>query len=183
MFPAPRKKMVFAYARTTALHYTPGARGCAENCSESWRLLPESWKTLGEFCCNLGHKMQLRLQVSMPRNLQKKHAKMVRKAPKSIKMAQNGAPAKKIAPRIGKEPKKRQTLTNFWTPLDTQNQSKSKEKGSRKSMLFSTPSWNRLCLILGSPRHPKSSQNEVKIDPRPAQTHFRPDCIVCRPCQ
>ena len=50
-------------------------------------------------------------------------------------------------------------------------------------MIFSIPSWNRLCLILGSPRHTKSSQNEVKIDPRAAQTHFRPDCIVCRPCQ
>ena len=35
----------------------------------------------------------------------KKHAKMVPKATKSVKMAENGARAKKIAPKIGKEPK------------------------------------------------------------------------------
>ena len=111
------------------------------------------------------------------------HPKTVSKPLKSLKIVQNGTRAKKIAPRIGQEPKKGQAYAAFWTPLGIQNQPKSEKSGSRKSMIFSTPSWNRLCLILGSPRHPKSSQNEVKIAPRPAQTDFRPDCMVCRPCQ
>ena len=117
------------------------------------------------------------------KEFKKKGAKMIPKATKSTKMSQNGARAKKIAPRIGKEPKKDQRGNTFEPPLGTPNQPKSKKKGSRKSMIVSTPSWNRLCLILGSLRHPKSSQNEVKIDPRAGQTDYRPDCIFCRPCQ
>ena len=104
----------------------------------------------------------------------------------STKIHQNGPkwrPSKKISPKDRTRAEKEPRTPFFWTPLGTQNQQKSEKKESRKSMIFSTPSWNRLCLILGSPRHPNSSQNEAKIDPRPAQTHFRPDCISCRPCQ
>ena len=104
----------------------------------------------------------------------------------SIKIHQNEPkwrPSKKNSPQDRKRAKKGAKGKNFLTPLGTQNQQKSKEKGSRKSMTFSTSSWNRLCLILGSPRHPKSRQNEVKIGPRTARTHFCPDCIFCRPCQ
>ena len=38
--------------------------------------------------------------------------------------------------------------------------------------VFSTPSQNWLFLILGSPRHPKSSQNGFKIVPRTAKALF-----------
>ena len=140
--------------------------------SESWRFLLQSWLQNGTAFAHFNAKKFL-----------KNHAKIVPKPSKSIKIGQNCARSKKIAPRIGKEPKKGQTLTNFWTPLGIQNQPKSKKKGSRKSMIFSTPSWNRLCLILGSPRHPQSPPIEAKIGPRTGQTHFRSDCLFCRPCQ
>ena len=140
--------------------------------SEPWRFLLQSWLQNGTAFANVNAK-----------KFSENHPKMIPKPPKYIKITQNGARSKKIAPRIGKEPKKGQTLTNFWTPLGIQNQPKSKKKGSRKSMIFSTPFWSRLCLILGSPRHPKSRQNDVNIGRRPVQTHFRPDCIFCSPCQ
>ena len=105
---------------------------------------------------------------------------------RSNKIHQNGpkcSPIEKISPQEPKRSQKGSIKKNFWEPPGHQKSAKIENKGCRKSMIFSTPSWNRLCLILGSPRHPKSSQNETKIDPRPAQTHFRPDCIFCRPCQ
>ena len=44
--------------------------------------------------------------ASFNANQFKKNAKMVPKATKSVKMTENGARAKKIAPRSGKEAKK-----------------------------------------------------------------------------
>ena len=124
--------------------------------------------------------MQLHFQVSMPRNSKK----TCKNGSRSNKIHQNGpkcSPIEKISPQEPKRSQKGSIKKNFWEPPGHQKSAKIEKKGSRKSMIFSTPSWNRLCLILGFPRHPQSSQNETKIDPRAAQTHFRPNCIVCRP--
>ena len=140
--------------------------------SESWRFLLQSWLQNGTACANFNAKKFCKNHSEMPSQ--------------TIKIHENGPkwrPIKKISPQDRKRCKKEPRVTFFCLPLGTQNQPKLKKKGSRKSMIFSTPSWNRLCLILGSPRHPKSSQNDFKIVPRTAQTHFRPDCIFCRPCQ
>ena len=56
---------------------------------------------------------------------------MVPKATKSIKMAQNGARAKKLAPRIEQEPKNSQETKIFgppWAPQISQNRKKGVSK-------------------------------------------------------
>ena len=74
--------------------------------SEPWRFLLQSWLRNGSAFADFNAK-----------KFSKNHSKMVPKPSKSIKIAQIGARSKKIAPRIGKEPKKGQTVTNFWNPL------------------------------------------------------------------
>ena len=150
-------------------------------------------QNLGGSCQNLGRTLSISVASLATKcncvckfQCQGIQNKTCKNGSKSNKVHQNGpkwCPSKKNSPKDRKIAETGASDVNFLIPLGIQNQPKSKKKGSRKSMIFSTPSWNRLCLILGSPRQPKSSKNEAKIGPRTAQTHFQPDCIVCRPCQ
>ena len=149
-------------------------------------------QNLGGFCQSLERTLAISARIlptkcnrvgqTLCQEIAKKTYKNGSRSTKIHQNCKKGRPSQKNSPQDRKKAKKDPRNKNFWTPQSTKNQPKSEKRGSRKSMFFSTPSWNRLCLILGSPRHPKSSQNEVKIAPRTAQTHFWPDCIFCRPC-
>ena len=73
--------------------------------SGPWRFLLQSWLQNATAFANVNAK-----------KFAKNHSKMVPKPSKSIKIAQNGARSKKIAPRSGKEAKKRRAYTKFRTP-------------------------------------------------------------------
>ena len=114
--------------------------------------------------------------------IMKIHQKIGPKIQKSIKMSKNDPRPEKVAPRIGNGAEKGQGVPNKMALQSGPNQPKWEKKGSQKSTFFSTLSWNRLFLILGFPRHPKSNQNELKIDPGTAKAHFWRGCIFYRPC-
>ena len=139
---------------------------------EPCRVLPESWLQNASAFAHFSAKKFF-----------ENHPKMGSKPLKSTKTVRNGTRANKNSPQDQKGAEKGSSVHSFLEPPGHPKSAKIKKRGSRKSMIFSTPSWNRLCLILGCSRDPKSSQNEVKIGSRTAQTHFRPDCIFCRPCQ
>ena len=145
--------LALTYVQNVAQNLDSFCQNLAKTLATSARILPTKCNHVGQTQCQ---------------EIIKKSSK---NESQNIKIHQNGPkwrPSKKISPKERKRAEKEPREKNFWTPLGSQNQPKSKKKGSRKSMIFSTPSWNRLCLILGSPRYPKSSQNEVKIGPRPA---------------
>ena len=133
------KKLLFAYARTAALHYTPGARRCAENCSESWQLLSESCQNLGDFCQNLARKMQSRWPNTMPRNCKKIIQKSVPKHQIHQNCPKNAPRSKKIAPRSRKEAKMVPLSQTFGSPQGIKNQPKSKKGDLGNRCFFRLP--------------------------------------------
>ena len=77
--------------------------------------------------------------ISMPRNFAKIIQKCLPKPSKSIKIAQNGARSKKIAPRIGKEPKKGANVNKLFDPPGHPKSAKIEKKGVSKIDDFFDP--------------------------------------------
>ena len=151
------------------------AQNLGSSCQNLAKILATSARILPAKCNRVG---QTRCQEIVKKSFKNR--------PQNTKIHQNCqkcSPIKKISPQEPKRSQNGSIIPNFWEPPGHQKSARIEKRRSRKSMIVSTPSWNRLCLILGSPRDTKNSQNEVKIAPRPSQTHFRPDCTFCRPCQ
>ena len=91
-------------------------------------------------------------------------------------------PSRKNSPQDRKWSGKGARSSELNDPPERLKSAKVGKKRLSKINVFSTPSWNRLFLILGSPRHPKISPNELKIDPGTAKAHFWRECIFYRPC-
>ena len=146
------------------------------------RILAVSGRTLAIHGRILPQRMQRRSQKTISIN----HENSSKNKSQNTKIHQNEQKwrqSKKSSPQDRKRSEKASIIPPFWGPPEHLKSAKFKKKRSQKSTFFSTPSWNRLFLILGSPRHPTSSQNGFKIGPRTAKAHFWRECIFCRPCQ
>ena len=144
----------------------------ARNLEDPWRVLLQSWPQNAAAFASF--------------NVKEFTKKTCQNGSESTKIHQNDPkwrPSKKNSPEDRKRAEKEANVNKLLDPPGQPKSVKIERKGVSKIDAFFVPPLVTDFASFYAPPGPQSSQNEAKIDPRPAQTHFRPDCIVCRPCQ